>query len=87
MEGAASTLWEENGHDQVLYTYIDHLMEAAEKAFGVHDVLEVSPELKVALLDFDLKAKRAKFEKETFECGVCLGEICRCTGNGFTAKG
>lgn len=73
LEAAAEALWEEIGRDQVLYTYIDHVREAAENAFGIHGTLKVSPDLKVALLDFDLKAKRTKFEKETFDCGICLG--------------
>ena len=75
LERSTRNLWEEIGHDQVLFTCIDHLVGAAEDAFGIHHVLEVSTDLKVALLDFDLKAKRLKFEKETFECGVCLGEL------------
>ena len=74
LEWSTRNLWEENGRDQVLFTCIDHLVGAAEDAFGIHHVLEVSSDLKVALLDFDLQAKRLKFEKETFECGVCLGE-------------
>ena len=74
LEEAARTLWEDVGRDQVLYTYIDHLTEAAENSFGIQKALEVSPEMKIALLDFDIKARRAKFEKETFDCGVCLGE-------------
>ena len=73
------TLWEELGRDQVVFSYIDHLREAAERGFDVaqadDQVLEISPDLKVSLLDFDLKAKRAKFERETFECGICLGRL------------
>ena len=77
LEWSVRDLWEENGRDQVLFTCIDCLVGAAEDAFGIHGVLEVSSDLKVALLDFDLQAKRLKFEKETFECGVCLGEPLR----------
>lgn len=76
---AGHTLWEELGRDQVVFSYIDHLREAAERGFDMtqadDQVLEISPDLKVSLLDFDLKAKRAKFERETFECGICLGII------------
>ena len=76
---AGRTLWEELGRDQVVFSYIDHLREAAERGFDVaqadDQVLEISPDLKVSLLDFDLKAKRAKFERETFECGICLGRL------------
>lgn len=81
---ASHTIWEDMGRDQVVFSYIDHLREAAERGFdighGEEEVLEVSAGLKVALLDFDLKAKRAKFEQETFECGICLapkkGTVC-----------
>lgn len=76
---AGHRLWEELGRDQVVFSYIDHLREAAERGFDVaqddDQVLEISPDLKVSLLDFDLKAKRAKFERETFECGICLGRL------------
>lgn len=72
-------LWEEFGHDQVVFAYIDHLQQAAENTFGILDgkeTLEVSQDLKIALLDFDIQAKRAAFEKATFNCGVCLGKNC-----------
>lgn len=69
-------LWEECGKDMVVYTYIDHLQQLAETAFGIQDnsdgELCLSRDLKVALLDFNSKAEREKFEHETFECGVCL---------------
>ena len=78
LEAACHSIWEEMGRDQVVFSYIDYLREAAEKGFGLvqneGEVLEVSSDLKVALLDFDLKARRAKFEQETFECGICLGK-------------
>ena len=73
LETAAYSLWEDVGRDQVLYAYVDHLREAADDGFGIRDGLKVSQDMKVVLLDFDLKAKRAKFERETFDCGVCLG--------------
>lgn len=76
---AGYILWEELGREQVVFSYIDHLREAAERGFDMaqadNQVLEISPDLKVSLLDFDLKAKRAKFELETFECGICLGKF------------
>lgn len=82
---AGHALWEELGRDQVVFSYIEYLREAAERGFDMaqadDQVLEISPGLKVSLLDFDLKAKRAKFERETFECGICLG---RSSGEVFT---
>jgi E3 ubiquitin-protein ligase RNF14 len=69
-------LWEECGKDMVVYTYIDHLQQLAESAFGIQDTSDgelcLSRDLKVALLDFNSKAEREKFEQGTFECGVCL---------------
>ena len=76
LRGAGNTIWEEMGRDQVIFSYIDHLREAAERGFGygqgIGGVLELPLALKVALLDFDLKAKRETFESETYECGICL---------------
>jgi E3 ubiquitin-protein ligase RNF14 len=69
-------LWEECGQDLVVFAYIDHIQQCAENAFGLCDdqgsEATLSRDLKIALLDFDIKAKREKFERETFECGVCL---------------
>ena len=80
LQEAGHTLWEELGKDQVVFSYIEHLREAAERGFDMvqasDQVLEISPGLKVSLLDYDLKAKRAKFEREPFECGICLGRWC-----------
>ncbi|KAG7008090.1 hypothetical protein G7Y79_00007g022150 [Physcia stellaris] len=72
---AGHIMWEEMGRDQVVYAYMDHLREAAEDAFGLmseKEHLEVPQDLKFALLDFNSKAERAKFEAGTFECIVCI---------------
>ena len=76
LQDDAPRLWEEMGKDMVGFTYIDHLQQAADDAFGLVDekgALEVDPRHKIAILDYDIKARRAAFEKETFDCGVCLG--------------
>ncbi|KAE8151223.1 RING finger protein [Aspergillus avenaceus] len=69
-------LWEECGRDLVVYTYIDHLQQLSETAFGIDGIsggeVKLPRELKVALLDYNNKAQREMFEHETFECGVCL---------------
>jgi E3 ubiquitin-protein ligase RNF14 len=74
LQDDCARLWEEIGKDQVLYTYIDHVQQEAEQAFGLAGETSVSmpSDLKLALLDFDLKTKRERFEKETFDCGICL---------------
>jgi len=76
LRDAGGKLWENIGRDQVVFTYIDSLREAAEDGFNLTNHadghLRVSQDLKLALLDFDLKAKRTKFEQETFNCSICL---------------
>lgn len=70
-------MWEEMGHSQVLFAYIDHLREAAENGFDLAssstEPLMMSSDLRIELLDYDIKAKSARFDMATFECGVCLG--------------
>jgi E3 ubiquitin-protein ligase RNF14 len=79
LKDSAAELWGLNGCNQVVYDYIDSLQQAAEVGFDLVQkgggALEISQDLELALLDFDLKAKRAKFEQETFDCGVCLGML------------
>lgn len=78
LQSYGEQLWQEFGQDQVVFAYLDHLQNAAEAVFGALDEsgrLHIPREHKIALLDFDLRAKRATFEKGTFECGVCLGEL------------
>ncbi|RDW56827.1 hypothetical protein BP5796_12894 [Coleophoma crateriformis] len=75
MEAVGRQLWENLGHEQVVYAYIDYLQQEVENSFGVLDktvALQIPEEHKVVLLDFDMHAKRAAFEKETFNCSICL---------------
>ncbi|KAJ4250501.1 hypothetical protein NW762_011755 [Fusarium torreyae] len=75
LEDDGPRLWDEIGRDMVAFTYIDHIQRAAEDVFGAispEGTLQVDPEHKLAVLDHDIKAKKAAFEKETFDCGVCL---------------
>ncbi|KAK4452286.1 hypothetical protein QBC34DRAFT_435620 [Podospora aff. communis PSN243] len=83
LEDDAPRLWEEMGRDMVGFTYIDHVQQSAEGVFGLvggGGGLEVDPKHKIAILDYDIKARQAAFDKETFECGVCLdpkkGAVC-----------
>ena len=75
-------LWYEYGHGQVVFAFIDQLQQSAERAFGlaVDGPLLLSQDMRIALLDFDRKAARQKFDAETFDCGVCLepkkGSVC-----------
>ncbi|KAF4338187.1 HFB30-like protein [Fusarium beomiforme] len=75
LEDDGPRLWDEIGRDMVAFTYIDHIQRAAEDVFGTispEGTLQVDPEHKLAVLDHDIKAKKTAFEKETFDCGVCL---------------
>lgn len=76
LENECARLWEELGRDLVVFTYVDHIQQFADDVFGLVSeagALEISPEHKIAVLDHDIKAKRAAFDKETFDCGICLG--------------
>lgn len=79
-----SALWEDYGREQVVFTFVDYVREAADKAFGLaddhHQIFELEDNLKLVLLDYDMKCKKERFDKETFDCGVCLepkkGKVC-----------
>lgn len=77
LENDGPRLWEEMGRDMVAYTYIDHVQRATDDVFGTiteSGTLEVPSQHKLAVLDHDIKAKKEAFEKETFDCGICLGK-------------
>jgi E3 ubiquitin-protein ligase RNF14 len=89
LEGDAARLWEEMGRDMVGFTYIDHVQQAADGVFELVDgkgSLEVDPKHKIAILDYDIKARRAAFEKGTFDCGVCLGMSTVFVGQPFSGE-
>lgn len=78
LEDDCLRLWEELGRDLVLFAYIDYVQQSADDVFGLvnsNGGLEVLPEHKIAVLDHDIKAKQEAFDKETFDCGVCLGTL------------
>lgn len=82
LEDDCARLWEELGRDLVVFTYLDHVQQSADDVFGlVSDVgaLQISPEHKIAVLDYDIEAKRVAFENGTFDCGVCLGRSSCCS--------
>ncbi|KAK0101236.1 translation termination inhibitor protein itt1 [Cadophora gregata] len=82
LQAKGEEMWEEAGRSSVVYGYIDFLQQEAENAFGfaAGRNLEVPQDFKISLLDHDIKATQAAFEKETFDCGVCLdpkkGTVC-----------
>ncbi|OAA60479.1 RWD domain-containing protein [Niveomyces insectorum RCEF 264] len=83
LEDDGPRLWEELGHEPVVFHYVDHVQQAADDVFGLVDssgCLAVPTQHKVAILDYDGKAKQAAFARETFVCGICLdpkkGAVC-----------
>ncbi|KAM0335818.1 hypothetical protein ACHAQA_000868 [Verticillium albo-atrum] len=71
----ASRMWVDAGRNLVAFDYIDHVQQAADTVFDMIDAegtLKVDPSHKLAILDYDIQARRAAFERETFNCGVCL---------------
>ncbi|KAL2179117.1 RWD domain-containing protein [Thermothelomyces heterothallicus CBS 202.75] len=83
LEDDASRLWEELGRGIVGFTYIDHVQQAAADVFGLVDErgsLELDSSHRTAILGHDISARKAAFDNETFECGVCLepkkGSVC-----------
>lgn len=78
LEMDCAALWEELGRELVVFAYIDQVQQSADDVFGlVSDTgaLEISPEHKIAVLDYDIEAKRVAFDNGTFDCGVCLGKL------------
>jgi E3 ubiquitin-protein ligase RNF14 len=77
LQANGERIWEDSGRSATVYGYIDFLQQSAENAFGFAEgkVLEIPQDYKISLLDWDIKATQAAFEKETFDCGVCLGMI------------
>ncbi|KAF2471155.1 RWD-domain-containing protein [Lindgomyces ingoldianus] len=77
LQAECQSLWEEYGGMPILFAYISYLQESVETAFGLLDPsnktpLELPRDMKPELLDFNAKMKREIFDKETFDCGICL---------------
>lgn len=64
-------LWDEYGRGMVLFAYISSLQEQAEACFGV-DELSLPTSMRNQLLDYNQQMKRELFDRETFDCEVCL---------------
>lgn len=75
----AKALWEEYGGGMVLFAYISSLQEQAEICFGIEELI-LPTLLRKELLDYSKRMKRELFDKETFDCEVCLepkkGSVC-----------
>lgn len=72
--------WIEQGGGPILFDFIDYLRQEAEDVFDLADAgdvitMNVGQDVRLALLDFDARAKRQHFEQETFDCGICLSKL------------
>jgi len=76
LQKEVNTLWEDYGHGQTVYAYIDFLQQSAENGFdlnaGGNHILKLDTSMRIPLLNFDTTTQREKFERATFDCGVCL---------------
>ncbi|KAK5122843.1 hypothetical protein LTR85_003758 [Meristemomyces frigidus] len=76
LEAEAGKLWEEYGHCQIVFSYIDSLQQAAERGFDLDQsadgclVLPATSESK--LLSFDADTTLSIFNAGTYDCGICL---------------
>ncbi|KAJ4311939.1 hypothetical protein N0V94_007701 [Neodidymelliopsis sp. IMI 364377] len=67
----AKSIWDEYGGGMILFAYISSLQEQAESAFGL-DELTLPATMRKELLEYSSRLKRELFDKETFDCQVCL---------------
>lgn len=76
LEAEVANLWEEYGHCQILFSYIDSLQQAAERGFDFHHSAEGCLVLPAGqestLVAFAVKKEQETFNKGTFDCGICL---------------
>lgn len=73
LEAYADTLWEGYGHGQIVFGYIDFLQSQIENGFELDGTdLTLSQTLEAPLLNYERHAKKAKFDSQTFDCGICL---------------
>ena len=79
LQKEAHSLWEEYSGGQMLFAYVSYLQEAAESTFDLAEIA-LPNSLKDELLQYSQRMKKELFDKETFECDVCLnpkkGSLC-----------
>lgn len=76
LEKDVEALWEEYGHCQILFAYIDHLQQAAERGFDLDQSAEGCLVLPVTmeerLVAYSTETKQAIFNAGTYDCGICI---------------
>jgi E3 ubiquitin-protein ligase RNF14 len=75
----AKSVWEEYGGGSILFSYISSLQEQAENSFSLEE-LTLPSALRTEIMDYSKRMKKELFDKETFDCEVCLepkkGSVC-----------
>ncbi|KAH9878783.1 hypothetical protein IAQ61_002057 [Plenodomus lingam] len=66
-----NSIWEEYGGGAILFAYIESLKEQAATTFGLQE-LTLPGSMRIELVDYSNRLKKELFDKETFDCGVCL---------------
>ncbi|RMZ67216.1 ring finger [Pyrenophora seminiperda CCB06] len=67
----ANLLWAEYGGGMVLFTYINSIQEQADSAFGLTE-LKLPSSMWQELVQNSQRIQKDLFNKETFDCEVCL---------------
>jgi E3 ubiquitin-protein ligase RNF14 len=71
LKDEVQSLWEEEGGMIMVGIYVTSLQEKAENAFGLEE-LTLPSSMRKELVDLNQRMKKKLFDKETFDCGVCL---------------
>lgn len=71
LENDVIAQWEEY-RGQVLFGYIDHLQQAAERGFDLDGLLTLSTAQERDLVVFNKKTIQEIFDTGTYDCGICL---------------
>jgi E3 ubiquitin-protein ligase RNF14 len=77
LEQDAINLWESWGHDEVIFTYLDMLNEQGQDGLGLRDpaagnTILLNATKYLEIMNFQAKARKARFNQRTFSCEVCL---------------
>jgi len=67
----AKLLWDDYGGGMVLFAYISSLQDQAESVFGLTQ-LKLPSSMRQELVQYNQRVQKDLFNKETFDCEVCL---------------
>ena len=76
LEQEVGNLWEDYGRCQILFAYIDHLQQAADRGFDLDQLdagcLVLPAKAEKELVEFDVATTLSVFNAGTYDCGICL---------------